>query len=83
LASIRRSKGSLGSANSWLVGGVAGVELALELVQRSQAVAFELVAEDVDQPREAIDSAEMGPQAARKEERGHGEVLSARPAGNG
>ena len=62
---------------------VAGVELPLELVERGEPIALDLVAEDVDEPGEAVDGAQMRPQPAREEQRGDREVLGARAAGDG
>ena len=61
---------------------VAGLDLSLELVERRQPVPFVLVAEDVHQPGEAVDRAQVRTQRAREEERGDGEVLRARPGGD-
>src|SRR4051794_28249108 len=54
---------------------VTRLELSLELVQRGQPVAFDLVAEDVDEARKSIDRAKVRPQAAREEEGRDREVL--------
>ena len=90
-ASISRRNGSLGSEQASIVGcssritghvglarAVAGVELRLELVQRGEPVALALVAEDVDEPREAVDRAQVRPELAREEQRRDGEVLRPR-----
>ena len=63
--------------------GVTGFELALQLVQRGRPIAFDLITEDVHEPREAIDRAKVPPQPPREEQRGHGEVLRPRSAGDG
>ena len=62
---------------------VAGFELTLELVQRGEPIALHLVAENVHQPGEPVDGAEMRPETARKEDGGNREVLGARSAGDG
>ena len=90
-ASISRANGSLGRPQASIVGassrmhrplGLAGavarVELRLELVERGQPVALPLVAEDVDEPREAVDRPQVRPVLARKEQRRDGEVLRPR-----
>src|SRR5207253_1438047 len=61
---------------------VAGVELALELVERREPVALPLVAQDVHEPGEAVDGAQMRAQLAWEEEGGDGEVLCARACGD-
>ena len=40
---------------------VAAVDLPFELVQRSQPIALDFVAEDVDEPGEAVDRPQVGP----------------------
>ena len=54
---------------------VTGFHLALELVERGEAVTLDLVPEDVDETREAVDRAQVGPQAAWKEQRSDRKVL--------
>ena len=60
---------------------VAGIELPLELVERGEPVALDLVAEHVDEPGEAVDGAQVWSEAAREEHRGNREVLGPRAAG--
>ena len=55
--------------------GIAGVQLALELVEEGQPVAGGLVAEDVDEPGESVDGAQVRPQRTREEQRRDREVL--------
>src|SRR3954447_9900326 len=61
---------------------VARLELSLELIQRGEPVAFDLVAEDVDEARKSIDRAEVGPQAAGEEKGRDREVLGPGAAGD-
>src|SRR5439155_3833650 len=60
---------------------VARVELALELSERGEAIALHLVADDVHEAGEAVDGAQVGPEAPRKENRRNREVLRPRSAG--
>ena len=62
---------------------VAGVDLPLELVERGQPVALGLVAEDVHEPREAVDGPQVRAQRAREEKRRDREVLRPRTGGDG
>ena len=45
---------------------VAGAELLLQLVERGQAIALDLVPEHVDEPGETVDGAQVRPEAARE-----------------
>ena len=58
-----------------------GGELLLQLVERRESVALDLVAEYVDESGEPIDGAQVRPEAAREEHRGNREVLGPRAAG--
>ena len=60
---------------------VAGVELLLELVERGEPIALDLVPEHVDEPGEAVDGAQVRSEAAREQHRGNREVLGPRAAG--
>src|SRR5207237_2010956 len=55
---------------------VARVELALELVERGEAVALDLVAEDVDEPAEPVDRAQVRPHLSREQDSRNREVLA-------
>ena len=61
---------------------VAGVELALELVEERKPVALGLVAQDVDEPGESVDGAQVRPQRTGEEQRRDREVLGPRPRGD-
>jgi len=62
---------------------VADSHLALELVERGQAVCFQLVSENVDEPGEAVDRAQMRSEAAGEQDRGDRKVLGAGAASHG
>ena len=62
-----------------LSGAVTGVELRLELVEHRRPVALPLVAEDVHEPREAVDRPQVRPVLAREEQRRDREVLRPGP----
>ena len=51
------------------------VELGLERVERREPVALDLVAELVDEPREAVDRHQLPPRLGAEHARGHREVL--------
>src|SRR5207253_8696479 len=53
------------------------------IVERREPVSLDLVAEDVDEAGEPVDRAQMRPQPPREEQRGDGEVLRPRSAGDG
>ena len=86
LARQRRTRGS--SAASSRITGQDG--LARRSRRRPPArarrarepVALGLVAEDVDEPREAVDGAQVRPQRPREEQRGDREVLGPRAGGD-
>ena len=60
---------------------VASGELPLQVVERGESVALDLVAENVDESGEPVDRAQVRPEAAREEHRGNREVLGPRAAG--
>jgi hypothetical protein len=62
--------------------GVAGLDLALELVECRETIPLDLVAEDVDETGEAVDRSKVWPQTPWEEQRRDGEVLGARAAGD-
>src|SRR5205085_8419890 len=61
---------------------VAGLDLALELVEEREPVPFRLVSEHVDEPAVAVDPAQVRAQSAWEEERRDREVLAACPGGD-
>ena len=89
-ASIRRRNGSRGSEHSRTVAREAlqqrvlrlavedAVEVPLERVEQREPVAVDLVAELVDESREAVDRGEVSARPAAEEKRGDGEVLARR-----
>ena len=61
---------------------VTAVDLRLEFVEERKPVALGLVAENIHEPREAVDRTEVRAQRAGEEQRGDGEVLGPRASGD-